>query len=607
MLYERNPRTRNVRKDRVIALRFPNNLFRSAAECCALSQLVAASALAAFFCVPVQAEVKLDGVKGDARANVEHALSLAKADCDTSATRLAQLVADTPAQVASALEPLGFYRASVNITDAPADKRNCWRKTVAVTAGEPTRYQSVQVTLLGDGQSDGVFQRVIDSSQPKPGDVVHHGRYKAFKTALQNLATQRGYFNAGFETATVIVSNDAASADATMVFRTGPRFTFGAVDVDSDIVTDELLDTLVDITPGSPYDASDIASTHRNLLDSGYFAFVNVRANPAEAEANVIPVHIDATAAKTRVYTGGLGFATDVGPRFRLNYRNRRINRRGHTLNSELLASPVQSVLGAEYRIPSGEDRRNVDSIAARLIEQNTDSNEFTSIDLGLRRAEARPSGWLRTLGIDLLREDFTVSGIDSSSTLLMPSISYWRSTQAASPRPDKGYRLALDVRGATDSVVSDLSFVQIEATARWIRSFGDRWRLLTRATLGATVLDDIDGLPVSLRFFAGGDNSVRGYEFQGIGPVDADGLVTGGTMLAVGSVEFDYRLNKNWSLAAFVDTGTAFEDGDSDLNTGIGLGVRRMTPVGALRVDLAAPLDRDRKVRLHISIGSDL
>ena len=107
---------------------------------------------------------------------------------------------------------------------------------------------------------------------------------------------------------------------------------------------------------------------------------------------------------------------------------------------------------------------------------------------------------------------------------------------------------------------------------------------------------------------FAGGDRSVRGYDFETLGPVDADGLVIGGSNLLEGSLEFDYLFKPQWAVAVFADTGSAFNNSDVDLSTGAGLGVRWYSPVGPIRLDLAHPLDDPgTSVRVHISLGLDL
>ncbi|MFK8014553.1 MAG: autotransporter assembly complex family protein [Gammaproteobacteria bacterium] len=559
-----------------------------------------------FASTSAHAEITLRGLDKAQETNVRNALLLARTPCDAPEWQLRRQTAQAAEQIGGALEALGFYRSTVTVTTDPP-KKKCWRKTVEVTPGPPTTYRTAQVRIEGQARDDPAFQKLLASQPLLPGAIVHHGRYRRFKRDLANLATARGYFDARFAEASVTVDETLAGAEAQLTFDSGERYTFGEVSIDSELLTERLFNVLQDIEPGSAYDANQIASTHRNFLDSGYFGFVNVSADPEKAHGQTVPVVIDVSPAKRRVYTGGLGFATDVGPRFRLNYRNRRINRRGHALDSQLLTSPVQSVLGLEYRVPIGDDRRDVLAFSTAFEEQDTDTSEFSSFELGARRTVARDSGWLNTAFIDLRREDFKVGDQDEVSTLLVPGMSWWRGTDTSSARPANAYRLAFDVRGTSTALGSDTSFIQVEARARVIKTLTERTRLLTRLNLGATAKESRDELPPSLRFFAGGDSSVRGYGFETIGPLNDDGVVIGGGKLLSASVEIDWKLSKNWAFAVFADTGSAFDDDKPDFKTGVGLGIRRLTPVGPLRLDLAAPLDRDRLVRLHVSIGSDL
>jgi translocation and assembly module TamA len=556
--------------------------------------------------VAAQAEVTLRGLDKTQTVNVRSYLRLSDTPCDTPPWQVRRLSAKAPAQIAAALEALGYYRSNIEISDGET-RKNCWHKLIVVDPGPPTLFRDASVTLLGEGASDPVLAKLVAEHPLRDGVRVNHGVYARFKQGLASRATQRGFFDATFKASSVTVHSDLATAKAVITLDTGPRYRFGEVTVDSDLLTKELFGVLTQIKAGSFYNSADITATHRNFLESGYFGFVNVVADPRQAQDLSVPVKIELSGAKTRIYTGGVGFATDVGPRFRLNYRNRRINPRGHTLNGQLIASPVQSVLGTEYRIPIGDDRRDVFVLSSTLEDQDTDTSEFTSFELGARRTIALDSGWLRTQFVDLRREDFKVGDQDESSTLLIPGMSWWRGSDIAQARPDNAYRVALDVRGTSEAIGSDTSFVQVEAKGRLIRSLSQRSRLLARLHVGATAKKSRSELPPSLRFFAGGDNSVRGYNYESIGSLDDNGLVVGGGRLVTASIELDWRLNERWALAVFADTGSAFDDGGPDFKTGVGVGIRRITPVGPVRIDLAAPLDRERKVRLHFSIGSYL
>ena len=120
--------------------------------------------------------------------------------------------------------------------------------------------------------------------------------------------------------------------------------------------------------------------------------------------------------------------------------------------------------------------------------------------------------------------------------------------------------------------------------------------------------IGNLSRLPKQLRFFAGGDNSVRGYGFESLGERNAAGAVVGGKHLLTGSIEYEHPVRDDWGLALFVDTGNAFNDWDSiDLKTGAGFGARWKSPIGPVRVDVAWPVDDFSDPHLHLNIGPDL
>jgi translocation and assembly module TamA len=132
--------------------------------------------------------------------------------------------------------------------------------------------------------------------------------------------------------------------------------------------------------------------------------------------------------------------------------------------------------------------------------------------------------------------------------------------------------------------------------------------RLIARAELGATLADSVADIPTSRRFYAGGDNSVRGYAYEELSPTLPDGEKTGGKNLVFTSLEVDRRVTGDWFAAAFVDAGNAFNDfGQMDIKPSAGVGVRWLSPIGLVRFDVAKPLQDDGDVRIHLVIGPDL
>jgi translocation and assembly module TamA len=149
---------------------------------------------------------------------------------------------------------------------------------------------------------------------------------------------------------------------------------------------------------------------------------------------------------------------------------------------------------------------------------------------------------------------------------------------------------------------------LQLSAGARIVYRIGAGGRVNARVGLGATLVDETESLPVSLRFFAGGDNSVRGYGYKALGPLDDDGNVRGGRYLLTGSVEYEHPIfGDDWWGAAFVDAGNAFDE-EPDLEVGYGVGVRWFSPIGRVRLDLAFPVDTsDDDWRIHFGLGAAL
>jgi translocation and assembly module TamA len=171
---------------------------------------------------------------------------------------------------------------------------------------------------------------------------------------------------------------------------------------------------------------------------------------------------------------------------------------------------------------------------------------------------------------------------------------------------PREGYSFSAEVRVAP--ALGDAAFAQARLESRWLQPIGAQDRLLLRAQAGALWTDDFSSLPPQLRFFAGGDRSLRGFGYQTLGPRNSRGFVRGGEFLAIASAEYERHLFDEYGIAGFVDAGNAFDSGDTSLAAAIGVGVRWRSPVGLVRLDLAQPVAGDGDgLRLHLLIGPEL
>lgn len=551
-------------------------------------------------------EITFDGLDAREERNARAYLGLAEEPCDAPEWRVQRRFAVTDREIAKGLKALGHYKPTITKSLNRSD--TCWNATFTVDPGPPVTVSAVDVSIDGEAGDDPAFRALLADLPMKTGEVLDHGAYESLKTKLSSLASARGYQEARLTRSELRVDPAAGTAVALVTLQSGPRYRLGELRVEVEGVEENLVRRIAEYEAGQPYSADRLHNINQALSDSGYFANVEVRPEPESASDLTVPVTVRAEPRKRHLYTAGVGLDTDTGPRLRLGYENRRINRRGHRLVSRLLASPVLSDLTTEYRVPLDRPRSEWLTFYAAASHEDTDTFDSTAGRLGVRSTHLRGK-WLETRFLDLSREDYQVGDTDRTSTFLTPGLSYQRIETDGSLRPSHGWRLSAEVRGGTESVLSETNVIRARVRGGWLRGLPWGGRIITRGELGALAVTDFDALPPSLRFFAGGDNSVRGYEFESLGPKDASGEVIGGRYLAVASLEYEHPLFGAWSAAAFVDVGNAFANDFNDgLKTGVGVGLRWQSPVGPMRVDLAHPLDDDgTTIRVHLRLGPDL
>lgn len=554
----------------------------------------------------IRAELTIAGLDERQAANVRALSPLSTTDCDSARWRVERLFRNADKDISTAMRALGYYEAEISKTLRWDDK--CWHASFDIQPGEPVRLRAVDIRVSGSAAADATYLARDTAVRPKPGDVFDHGQYKDLKATLLRAAINAGFFEAEFESSKVVIDKEARVADLDMHLQSGEKYRFGEVSFTPGILQDRLLRGYTDVRSGEPYSAKSINDLYEALSGSSYFATVSIKTEPLNADSKTVPVSVQLVPAKRRIFSIGAGFSTDLGPNGRIGYAVRRVNDRGHQLESKLFGSPVMKELNLNYRWPKRDPRSEWFSVVAGVQQENTETSERDSYKLGFLRSKSLGPKWLQTRYADYLYEDFTVADQTSTSQLVILGSNWETARGRVLGRATNGFRLNVDLRGASDSLGSDTSFLQLRTKARWVRSLGDRTRVLARTTLGTTLKDDIAELPASVRFFAGGDSSVRGYDFETIGPVNDDGDVIGGSNQIDASFELDYLIKEKWAIAVFVDSGDAFDNTDIEFSTGVGVGLRWYSPVGPLRIDFAHPLDNpDESFRIHISLGPDL
>ena len=550
--------------------------------------------------------ITIDGVNDEQENNIRSALSIEQLENQdvTNTSRLRYLNNLAESEIKTALQPLGFYEPRIQTELTKTD--NEWHAHYSVTPGKPLLIARVDLQLSGAASDDIAFKQLLAKTSIKPGSALIHSHYEQLKKQLSSLAVERGYYQAKLTLHRVEVDLAAYSATVILHFDSGPRFNIGEITFAPNPFDADYLKSYATFSTGDPVKNSSLIDLQSALIDTDYFRRVEVRPLWNKMSNTEVPVFVDLEANKRTKYHAGLGYGTDTGVRTKLGMTKRWVNHQGHQFNTQLLASEIITHLSAEYSIPGENPREDRYSILFNLIDENSDSVESRSYSIGISKQRQRGS-WQQVLALNYQQEESTFSDITDTTHFLIPQISYSTISTRDRLRIKNGYSLSALVRGSSQTLLSTEDFVQVQLNAKGIYSLSDNVRLLGRTEAGTTWVDNFDLLPASLRFFAGGDNSVRGYDYQSLGPRNDSNDVIGGRNLLVASAEIEYRFKENWGVATFIDSGNAFDDADVSLHTGIGIGLRWFSPVGPVRFDLAVPQDDDSSVHLHFNLGADL
>ncbi|MEX2475819.1 autotransporter assembly complex family protein [Marinobacter sp.] len=528
-----------------------------------------------------------------------------------SASNLRRYSSTAETQVQEALRALGYYNPVIESAVAEGgDDDELPVLTLTVVPGEPVRIRSREVVIEGPARDDAGFQEAIPAA-PAEGDVLNHGQYSNLRQSIQNRARRLGYFDGEFVSRKLEVDPEARTADITIQFRSGERYRLGEVTFkDGHGFENSLLEQFVTFEPGQPFHADEIAKLNRDLSDSGYFSGVDIDASPTSAENRVIPVNIGLTTRPPRSVSAGVGFSTDVGPRLRGNWREHWINPMGHRRGVETELSEPRQNLSTWYELPLDPPMTDSIRLGAGYQREDIEDVESELLTFGQQWKHQLDTGWLQVASLRWEGERFRIGEEEAkTSSLLLPGLGYSKLHANSPLDPSKGYRLQADVTGAHRAVLSDVDLLHVNVLARGLYTLAGRHRFLGRFQFGGVATNRFDNVPPSLRFFAGGDQSVRGYGYETLSPKDENGVAVGGRYLMVGSLEYQYEFIDKWRLAAFVDEGNAVDDLFDPRATGVGMGIRWVSPVGPLRLDVARGLDDEfgGSWRIHFSMGPEL
>ena len=590
-----------------------------------------ASTVAVCLCLgaslPSRAGINIDirGVDEQLRANVLSYLSFEryKRSDDLSPDTLERLHDRVQREVQSALRPFGYYEPQVH-SELTEVRHGDWRVEISINPGKPIVMEAVDVKVTGPGAADPLFVRITSKPPLHPGDRLNHATYDAIKSDLQRTAATYGYLDARMTHNELGVDPQNHKARAELELETGDRYRFGETTIDQKAVDDALVRRYLRYSKDDPFDLTQILRTQFALDDAQYFTDLEVLPGDPDRDAHIVPVSIRAKPNRRHRYSIGAGYATDTGPRGTLTWENRRINSYGHRFDVLLEAAQVTKYsLQANYIIPIGDP-----AIEKLSFDGTVDQRQLADVlthTLSVGPSITKVDGAFQHVWfVNAIRTTSESLVETRTDRLLVPGVDLASVPKGYLGEPlfERGF--FAELRGSHSSIGSDSDFLQLHVQAERVFNLRPQWHLLLRDEVGATLVSRFSQLPTVMRFFAGGDNSVRGFAYNDLSPTqtvtvcskDANGnnqctstaVKVGGKDLITGTVEVIRDLPRNFGIAAFVDYGNAFDSFGTPLEYSAGLGFRIRLPVVTLGIDVAQPLSRSgASPRLHINFSPKL
>lgn len=539
---------------------------------------------------------------------------------DIPGRRVGYLVREADDEVREALEPFGYYSPDIKVEREGSG--DTIRLKINIALGEPVRVRHRDIAIMGEGSDDRYLKEDLAAFKPQTDDPFVHSLYEASKTKISRRLAERGYFDADFLSHRVEVTRADYAADVDLVWDSGDRYDMGEttfVQEPKHIIRDSVLEKLVYWEPGEYYHQGRLDRLRRSLIALDYFSRIDIQPHHDQAVDKQVPVTVTLTPAKRSIYTAGLSYGTESGPGVRLGVERRYVNDRGHKALAQLDYAQKRKTMTLQYRVPAFAWLDGWYTASLQYADEQTDYIDTRRVEFVASRSGQYNRRLNLVASLHVLRErwgyyeednDPTTPVVYRAALYTFPSLAAEYSDVNDKLFPTRGFIGRLSLKGGIENVGSDASFGQIHARLSWFKTLGERYRLIARGEVGYTLVEDdnkLNMLPPSLRFYAGGEGSIRGYEFREVGPRIGDFSV-GARNVTTASLEMERYFNATWGGAVFVDSGSAFNGANPVWRTGVGVGVRWKSPVGLVRFDIARGLDNpDSPFTIGLNIGTGL
>lgn len=422
-----------------------------------------------------------------------------------------------------------------------------------------------------------------------------------------------GYPLAAVEDRKTVVDHDDATMIVTLTVDQGPLAGYGPIEVaGAEDVRESYIRRLVPLEPGARYDQETVDEARRRLADTGLFESAQIRtAEAVDADGNV-PLTVQVLERPHRSIGGSASYSSTEGARGEVFWEHRNLLHENERFRITGTAAEIEQGLTMNFRKPhfGTLDQDLVVDLAG--LRRTTDAFDELSGIGSVVLERSLFEHWRVSGGVSTQYSVIDEDGVETTTLLFGLPLTAARDDTDSILDPTRGSRLAFTVTPYYGTLDRQLTFVSATAGGSAYFSLDDesRYVFASRARVGTLYGEDTLDIPANMRFYAGGGGSVRGYEFQKVGPLDDDDDPLGGSSLLEVGAEMRIKITDTIGIVPFIDGGMVYDSefpDDLDLLWAAGIGARYYTGFGPFRLDVAFPIngrDSDDFFQFYVSLG---
>lgn len=556
-------------------------------------------------------EVAIDGVEGELEKHLA-SLSVMKAkEKDPAASRAAlfRRIEDDLERFEAALRARGYYAyrvaQRVEFETSPA------RVVFNVSTGPQYTLASFEIVYANPG-AEGLLQDPAPLGIKVGGPALAEPVAEAPPRLLRRIG-EAGYPLAELAKRSAVVDHASKTMAVTLTVNEGPRATFGETKVTGlERVEAGYVVRVADLKRGELFDLAKIDEARRRLFSTGLFSGLQIDKAKTPNANGGLDILIEAKERDRRTISLGLNYSTTEGAGVDAEWLHRNLFGEDEDLTLTFRVAELEQSLRSELAAPNFWRLDQRVFVASEAVREDTDAFEERrfQVETGLSRAYG--PRWRIGGGGELAFAETIENGLSEDNVIVaFPLFAVYDGSDDPFD-PSKGYKLDFRFEPAAITLDTTEAFATVSAGGSTYRKITSDKTLIAAARGRAAFIFGADRgqIPAGRRLFAGGGGSIRGFEFQSVGPLDASGDPDGGKSLVEFGVEARWRVTEDIGIVPFIDGGGAFPDVEpdfGDIRFGAGLGLRYYTPIGPLRLDVATPLGRrdgENLIEVYISLG---